>query len=159
MNPFLHVSATDPTAERFAAILEPGVVFHSPVFTRPITGRDPVAALLETVHGIFGTPAYWLSLSEGSDTVLLFDGEVEGQTLQVAVVIKDSPEGSIQELTVLMRPLPVVRRFGEHATLELRRVLLGNDTLERSGHEHGALELQQLLVGNRFAAIEVTQVA
>jgi len=113
MHPFEHVSVTDPTAERFAAILEPDVVFHSPVFTRPITGRDVVAGVLQTVHEIFGTPAYWLSLSEGSDTVLLFDGEVEGQTLQVAVVIEDGPEGSIQELTVLMRPLPVVRRFGE----------------------------------------------
>jgi hypothetical protein len=113
MHPFEHVSATDPTAERFAAILEPDIVFHSPVFTRPITGRDVVAGVLQTVHEIFGTPAYWLSLSEGSDTVLLFDGEVEGQTLQVAVVIEDGPEGSIQELTVLMRPLPVVRRFGE----------------------------------------------
>jgi hypothetical protein len=119
MHPFEHVSAKDPTAERFAAILEPGVVFHSPVFTRPITGRDLVAELLETVHGIFGTPAYWLSLSEGSDTVLLFDGEVEGQTLQVAVVIKDGPEGSIQELTVLMRPLPVVRHFGEEGMARL----------------------------------------
>jgi hypothetical protein len=77
------------------------------------------AEVLETVHRIFGTPAYWLSLSEGSDTVLLFDGEVEGQTLQVAVVIKDGPEGSIQELTVLMRPLPVVRRFGEEGMARL----------------------------------------
>jgi plastocyanin len=85
MHPFEHVSVTDPTAGRFAAILEPDVVFHSPVFARPITGRDFVAEVLETVHRIFGTPAYWLSLSEGSDTVLLFDGEVEGQTLQVGL--------------------------------------------------------------------------
>ena len=119
MHPFEHVSVTDPTAERFAAILELDVVFHSPVFTRPISGRDFVAEVLETVHEIFGTPAYWLSLSEGSDTVLLFDGEVEGQTLQVAVVIKDGLEGSIQELTVLMRPLPVVRRFGEEGMARL----------------------------------------
>ena len=46
--------------------------------------------------------------------MLLFDGDVEGQTLQVAVaLIRDDPEGLIQDLTVLMRPLPVVRRFGE----------------------------------------------
>jgi hypothetical protein len=51
--------------------------------------------------------------------VLLFDGDVEGQTLQVAVVIQDGPEGLIQDLTVLMRPLPVVRRFGEEGMARL----------------------------------------
>jgi hypothetical protein len=44
---------------------------------------------------------------------------VEGQTLQVAVVIQDGPEGLIQELTVLMRPLPVVCRFGEEGMARL----------------------------------------
>jgi hypothetical protein len=119
MHPFEHVSSTDPTAERFAGILDQDVVFHSPVFVHPVTGRDAVAELLETVHGIFGRPAYRLSLSEGRDTALLFDGEVEGQTLQVSVVIHDGPEGFIQELTVLMRPLPVLRRFGEEGMARL----------------------------------------
>jgi hypothetical protein len=35
--------------------------------------------------------------------MLLFDGEVDGKTLQVAVVIRDGSQGLIQELTVLMR--------------------------------------------------------
>ena len=119
MHPFEHVSSTNPTAEGFADILDQDVVFRSPVFVHPITGRKFVAELLETVHGIFGKPAYWLRLSEGWDTVLVFDGEVEGQTLQVAVVIRDSSEELIQELTVLMRPLPVVRRFGEEGMARL----------------------------------------
>jgi hypothetical protein len=71
------------------------------------------------VHTIFGMPTYRLRLSNGSDTVLFFDGEVEGQTLQAAVVIRDRPQGLVQELTVLMRPLPVVRRFGEEAMARL----------------------------------------
>lgn len=119
MHPFEHVSSTDPTAERFAAILDQHVVFHSPVFAHPINGRDVVAELLATVHGIFGRPAFRLSLSEERDTVLLFDGEIEGETLQVAVVIRDGAEGLIQELTVLMRPPPVVRRFGEEGMARL----------------------------------------
>ena len=119
MHPFEHVSSTSPTAERFAGILDQDVVFHSPIFVHPVTGRDFVAELLETVHGIFGRPAYRLSLSEGRDTALLFDGEVEGETLQVAILIKDSPDGLMQELTVLMRPLPVVRRFGEKGMARL----------------------------------------
>jgi hypothetical protein len=51
--------------------------------------------------------------------MLLFDGEVDGKTLQAAVVIRDGPQGLIQELTILMRPLPVVRRFGEKAMARL----------------------------------------
>jgi hypothetical protein len=119
MHPFEHISSTNPTAERFASILDQDVVFHSPVFVHPITGRDEVADLLETAHGIFGRPAYRLGLSEGRDTALLFDGEVEGQALQVAVVIHDGPEGLIQELTVLMRPLPILLRFGEEGMARL----------------------------------------
>jgi hypothetical protein len=51
--------------------------------------------------------------------VLLFDGEVDSRLLQGAVVSLDGPEGLIRELTVLMRPLPVVRRFGEEAMARL----------------------------------------
>lgn len=116
---FEYVSITEPTAERFADLLASDVVFHSPIFVHPVTGRDFVAKLLETVHTIFGMPTYRLRLSKGSDTVLLFDGEVGGQTLQAAVVIRDAPQGLVQELTVLMRPLPVVCRFGEEAMARL----------------------------------------
>jgi hypothetical protein len=108
-----HVSRTNPTAAGFPGILNQDVVFHSPIFVHPVTGRGFVAELLETVHGIFGKPSYWLSLSEGGATVLLSDGDVEGQTLQVAVAIQDDPEGLTKDLTVLMRPLPVVRRGEE----------------------------------------------
>jgi hypothetical protein len=113
MHPFEDVSSTNPTAAGFAGILNQDVVFHSPIFVHPVTGRGVVAELLETVHGIIGRPSYWLRLSEGRATVLLFDGDVEGQTLQAAVAIQDDPEGLIRDLTVLMRPMPVVRRFGE----------------------------------------------
>ena len=119
-HPFETVSSsTNPTAERFAALLSPDIVFHSPVFVHPVRGRDFVARLLETVHDVFGRPTYRLRLSEGSDTVLTFDGEVDGETLQVAVVIRDDRNGLIRELTVLMRPLPVVRRFGERGMAQL----------------------------------------
>jgi hypothetical protein len=112
-------SSTNPTAERFAELLSSDVVFHSPVFVHPVTGRDFVARLLEAVHGIFGRPTYRLRLSEGSETVVQFDGEVDGDVLQVAVVIRDDPQGLIRELTVLMRPLPVIRRFGEEGMARL----------------------------------------
>jgi hypothetical protein len=119
-HPFEIVSSSaHPTAERFVELLSPHVVFHSPIFVHPVTDRDFVARLLEVVHGIFGRPAYRLRLSEGSDTVVLFDGEVDGEALQVAVVIRDGPDGLIRELTVLMRPLPVVRRFGEEGMARL----------------------------------------
>jgi len=119
MHPFEDVSSTNPTAAGFAGILNQDVVFHSPIFVHPVTGRGSVAELLETVHGIFGRPSYRLRLSEGGATVLLFDGDVEGQALQVAVAIQDDPEGLIRDLTVLMRPLPVVRRFGEEVMARL----------------------------------------
>jgi SnoaL-like domain len=118
-HPFEHASSTEPTVERFAELLAPDVVFHSPVFVHPVTGRDSVAELLENAHAIFGVPAYRIRARDGSDTVLLFDGEVDGDTLQAVVVIRDGPGALIQELTVLMRPLPVVRRFAEEVMTRL----------------------------------------
>ena len=118
-HPFEYVSRTEPTAGRFANLLASDVVFNSPVFVHPVKGRDSVAELLETVHTIFGVPTYRLGLTNGRDTVLLFDGEIDGRSLQAAVVIRDSPQGLIEELTVLMRPLPVVRRFGEEGMARL----------------------------------------
>jgi len=118
-HPFEHVSSTEPTVERFATLLASDVVFHSPIFIHPVTSRDSVAELLETVHAIFGVPTYRVGLSNGSDTVLLFDGEVDGKTLQAAVAIRDDPRGLIQDLTVLMRPLPVVRFFAEEVMARL----------------------------------------
>lgn len=118
-HPFEHVSTTEPTVERFATLLASDVVFHSPVFINAVRGRDLVAELLETVHAIFGVPTYRVRLRNGSDTVLLFDGEVDGKSLQAAVVIRDGPRGLIQDLTVLMRPLPVLRRFAEEVMARL----------------------------------------
>jgi hypothetical protein len=104
----------DGRAIRRAPFARRGLL-QSGVFVHPVTGREVVAELLGTVHAVFGTPTYRLRLSEGMDTVLQFDGEVEGQTLEVAIVIRDGPDELIQELSVLMRPLPVVRLFGEEA--------------------------------------------
>jgi hypothetical protein len=119
-HPFEVVSSgVNPTAERFAELLAPDVVFHSPIFVHPVIGRAFGARVLATAHGIFGTPTYRLRLSNGHDTFLQFDGEIDGQTLQAAAVIRDDPDGLISELTVLMRPLPVVRRFGEEAMARL----------------------------------------
>jgi hypothetical protein len=94
-HPFEEVSTTDPSAGRFAQLLAPDAIFRSPVFVHPVTGRDPVAEILETAHGIFGRPAYRLRLRDGPHTVLLFDGEVQGQALQGAVVLRRTrPAGS-----------------------------------------------------------------
>src|ERR687898_1253548 len=39
MHPFEDVSSTNPTAAGFAGILNQDVVFHSPIFVQPVTGR------------------------------------------------------------------------------------------------------------------------
>lgn len=118
LHPFETVSTTNPSAQAFAEILADDIVFHSPVFVHPVSGRAFVAKLLETVHGIFGRPRYTLRLTEGSNTVLVFNVNVEGEKLEVAVVLHDDHD-LIQEITVLMRPLPVVRRFAEKGMARL----------------------------------------
>jgi hypothetical protein len=74
-------------------------------------------------HQVFGRPAYRFECREGSNTVLLFDARVDEETLQVAVMIRDDDEGRVAELTVMMRPLSVVRTFA--AIMESRLGQLG----------------------------------
>jgi hypothetical protein len=44
---------------------------------------------------VFGRPAYRFECRQGSNTMLLFDARVDGEPLQVAVLIQDNDEGRV----------------------------------------------------------------
>ena len=58
-------SSSNPTVQRFAELLSPDVVFHSPGL-RPSSHQARLCReSLKYVHQIFGRPIYRLRLSEG----------------------------------------------------------------------------------------------
>jgi hypothetical protein len=111
-HPYRVVSQLEPTAERFAEVFAPNIVFRSPIATEAVHGVDFVRTIQENAHQVLGKPHYRFESRDATHTFLMFDAYVNGQLLQAAVVIQDDNDGKVEELTVIMRPLPAVKTFG-----------------------------------------------
>jgi len=61
----------------------------------PVQGVEVVRTIQEHAHQVFGRPAYRFECRQGSNTMLLFDARVDGEPLQVAVLIQDNDEGRV----------------------------------------------------------------
>jgi hypothetical protein len=83
------------------ATLSPEIVFHSPVTFRPFEGRDAVG------HVLAGVMALVFRARVG-------DREAEGIDL-----IREGPDGLIEDFTVLVRPLSALQALAEAMAREL----------------------------------------
>jgi hypothetical protein len=96
-----------------AATLSDDVTFHSPVTFHPFVGRETVAALLEIVGGIFEDFRYTDELTAGSTTALVFRASVGDRELEGIDLLREGPDGLIDDFTVLLRPLSGLAAFAE----------------------------------------------
>ncbi len=87
------------------AMLDPDVVFHSPVLRKPFSGADRVAPLLELLWNTWADFRYTASAGSPDDglEVLVFDGRMLDQEAQGVNLISWSDD-RIVEFTVMVRP-------------------------------------------------------
>jgi hypothetical protein len=111
MHPFRAANVSGASPAQFAALFAPDVTFHTPILTKPVIGKDLVLPVLAYAAALTGQPRYTLEISADTQTVLLWNGMVEGYALQAATVLADDPVGQIRDITILMRPYPLVTRF------------------------------------------------
>jgi hypothetical protein len=111
MHPFRAANESGASPEQFAALFAPDVAFHTPILTKPVSGEAVVLPVLAYAATLTGKPHYTQELSADTKTVLLWQGTVDGYALQVATVLIDDAAGQIRDITILMRPYPVVTRF------------------------------------------------
>jgi hypothetical protein len=89
-------------------LLHPDVIFESPVVHTPQRGRDITFKYLASAGTVLGGPnfKYLGEWHNGNSTVLEFENEVDGITINGVDIIKFSDDGSqITYFKVMVRPL------------------------------------------------------
>jgi limonene-1,2-epoxide hydrolase len=106
MHPFrAAIEARDMDAA--IASLSDDVVFRSPVVFKPYHGRDAVAPILHAVSRVFEDFRYVREIGapDAADHALVFHARVGQLEIEGADFLHVDEDGSIDELTVMVRPL------------------------------------------------------
>ena len=81
------------------------VVFRSPFVFRPYPGLDALRYILTNVAQIFEDFKYIEHVEEGDVAILMFEANVGERQLQGVDILKFNPEGLVDEMTVMIRPM------------------------------------------------------
>jgi len=97
------------------ALLSEDVVFHSPVVFAPYHGRETVAAILHAVSRIFEDFRYVREIGahDGVDHALVFQACVGERQVEGSDFVHLDEDGSIAELTVMVRPLSAAHALAD----------------------------------------------
>jgi hypothetical protein len=96
-----------------AALLAPGVSFHSPVTFHPFTGRETVARLLGEVAQVFEDFRYTDELAGEDCHALIFAAAVGDREIEGIDILRFDDDGLVGEFTVMLRPLSALVPFAE----------------------------------------------
>jgi hypothetical protein len=120
MHPFrAAVEARD--IEAAIALLADDVVFRSPAVFTPYKGREAVGTLLRAVFEVFEDFRYTREIGapDAADHALVFEARVGDKQLEGCDFLHQTPDGTIDELTVMVRPLKGVLALAEAMRLKL----------------------------------------
>jgi hypothetical protein len=103
------------------------VVFNSPIVYRPYQGREALGVILRAVERVFEDFRYERELvaeePDGSQAhALVFRARVGDRELQGCDFLHTAPDGLIDELTVMVRPLSGALALAEAMKAEIARV-------------------------------------
>jgi hypothetical protein len=107
-----HTAVEERSFEKVNALLAEDVKLISPVAFKPFTDRAYILKVLENVVGTLENFRYTRStvLSDGG-VLLVFEGEIDGKTLEGIDLIDLDSEGNVKTLKVMLRPFRVYTRF------------------------------------------------
>jgi len=97
------------------ALLAENVVLRSPVVFAPYRGRQAVAPILHAVAHVFEDFRYVreIGAADAADHVLVFRTRVGDRELEGSDFLHTGPDGLIDELTVMVRPLSAALALAE----------------------------------------------
>ena len=107
-----HAAVDERSHEKINALLADDVTLISPVAFKPFADRTYVLKVLENVVGTLENFRYTRStvLSDGG-VLLVFEGEVDGKTLEGIDLFDLDSEGKVKTLKVMVRPFRVYAKF------------------------------------------------
>lgn len=112
MHPYRIHREQGRSPEELGALFSPDVVFNSPIFRSPVVGRDFVLDVMKNSLQV-RDGKYTAEFRSGSQTVLVWNGSIEGMPLQSFELLEDGPDGLIKSRTVAMRSFPALALFRE----------------------------------------------
>jgi hypothetical protein len=97
------------------AALDQDVVLHSPILAttgNEIRGLATVVKILQTAFTCVGMPRN-VEEFQNSDGryIVTFDGSVDGNLIQVAILVTENADKKIESVRLFARPWPVVKLF------------------------------------------------
>ena len=130
-----HSAVEERSYEKVNSLLADDVKLVSPVAYKPFTDRAYILKVLENVVGTLDNFRYTRStvLSDGG-VLLVFEGEIDGKTLEGIDLIDLDSEGKVKTLKVMVRPFRVYAKFA---------VTMG----ERLGVKNFRMSLMKFLLG------------
>ena len=118
-HPFRIAIESQVGKEAFAKLFSPDVVLKAPMLTTPVVGVTKVLEVISHAAKVAGPIRYTVEVSDTKQTVLLWNGKVEGHTLEAATILVDGEDGLIREVRVLTRPWPITKLFRDQMYKEL----------------------------------------
>jgi hypothetical protein len=114
MHPF-RAAIEERDIDAAVALLADDVVFRSPVVFKPYRGRAAVEPLLHAVAQVFEDFSYVREIGspDAADHALVFQARVGDRQLEGCDFIHTGDDGSIGELTVMVRPLSAALALAE----------------------------------------------
>ena len=100
----LHSGERDTLGKHLAA----NVTLKSPIFETPFEGRETVLAVLNVLLTAVDSIEIVDTMSVGDRTVVFVQLRVGDVTIEGVDSIRTAPDGNIQSMTIMWRPLPAV---------------------------------------------------
>lgn len=108
--------------EGLRALLAEDVVFSSPIFSREVTGKDLVAKVMLTSTTV-RDGKFTHEFKQGNETVLIWEGSIDGHKLVSFELIVDDAEGKIKYRSVAFKPYPVTTLFRSAMYEQLKDII------------------------------------
>lgn len=120
MHPFrVAIEARDVDAA--VALLSDDVLFRSPIVFKSYHGREAVAPLLHAVSRVFEDFRYAreIGADDASDHALVFVARVGDKEIEGCDFLHTGEDGSIDEMSVMVRPLSAALAMAEAMKAQL----------------------------------------
>lgn len=98
------------TSADLELLLAEEIVFSSPIFSRALTGRDLVVQVM-MASGKVRNGHFTHEFKDGPETVLIWEGEIDGHKLVSFELLRVNHAGKIIFRSVAFKPLPVAELF------------------------------------------------
>ena len=106
------------------AALRQDVVFHSPILATAgdeVRGLPTVVKVLQAAFTCFGMPRNVEEFQNPDGRyIVTFDGAIDGNLIQMAILVSEDAEGKAESIRSFARPWPVVKLFREYMERNLR---------------------------------------